>query len=104
MRYDHATEVLLDALKDDSGWPQNRMQRTPEYDTHIPLPPLNRKRSDACDVLVAMPVGASKFYADSIERIASLRKQAMARAKGHQYTTRKVTEDGVHGVRIWRTA
>lgn len=75
------------------------------WDTHIPIPTNETqfKRCPQVELLIAMPVGASKFYPEASSKVVSWGKSARKRGGG-RYAIRQRTEDGVHGVRIWRTA
>lgn len=81
-----------------------------EFDTDVPLPARARreKPNSIRSTLTRMDVGNSKFFADygdnpkptSISRTASLMNKGGKRT----YAARIRTENGVEGVRVWRTA
>jgi hypothetical protein len=77
-----------------------------KYETEVPIPGFatGRKQSELYKVLEECPVGFSFFYAVDGEDPAFHQKRAsqIARRIGSRVVTRRVTEDGVSGIRIWR--
>ena len=69
----------------------------------IPIPPKggggNRLGTSPLDNIA---VGQSVFYAGRSQKIVSSVFYGVAKRTGHKFTTRKVTENGVAGVRVWR--
>jgi len=81
---------------------------TPDYDFAVPVAKRagGRGKGTLGPVSTAAlncPVNASFFVPDATTSTASKYLTA-GKDKGYTYVTRSVTEDGVDGVRIWRTA
>ncbi len=81
-----------------------------QIDTDIPLP-LIRKPSEVSAAIEALQKGQSFFvagsYAASDKARAIAHRIKMARAVDGEiskFATRTVTENGTHGVRVWRLA
>jgi len=72
------------------------------YRTDIPLPP--PKNGHGVNALaMGCPVGAS-FFVPLKNTNNNSNLLWRARKKGMKFSARKVTENGVAGIRIWRTA
>lgn len=74
-----------------------------KIDANIPIPPAKAGRPPVWPMANMQP-GESAFIAGkTITRAANIARLHRIR-KGWQFTCRTVTENGVKGVRVWRTA
>lgn len=82
------------------------------FDKGIPLPPKTRRASAPRSVLLKMGVGDSFFEPeddtsklDAYSRLMHRGGYASRKSDGAmKFEVREVTENGVNGARIWRTA
>ena len=72
-----------------------------EFQTDMPLPAPGRGRPPTYPFRT-MPVGASFFVAGVTQRKISPMICRCVKKCGMQFSTRKVTENGVEGTRVWR--
>lgn len=72
-------------------------------DKHIPIPAAGNKRGHVKDKhgFRTMEIGDS-FFTTTLQSTLTGTSTYYAKLLGTQYTTRKTTEAGVHGVRVWR--
>ena len=71
------------------------------FDKGIPLPPKKTARAIDRHGLALMEVGDS-FFVNAAQTTISGVATHWGYKLGRKYATRKVTENGVHGVRVWR--
>lgn len=69
----------------------------------IPISPHRRPLSGLTVQLLALAVGSSLFVPEPTSYYVNGRITT-AKRDGRRFATRTVVEDGVRGVRIWRTA
>ena len=77
----------------------NLLRNFRSIDHHIPLPYTANGRPASHPYRV-LPIGASFFLPDR----DCLNTSHWQKATGFKFTTRKVTESGVTGIRVWRIA
>ena len=71
------------------------------FDKGIPLPPKRTARATDRYGLALMEVGDS-FFVNAAQAPLSGAATRWGHKLGRKYATRKVTENGAHGVRVWR--
>jgi hypothetical protein len=71
-------------------------------DKGVPLPRIARGLNPVSEALTKTGITDSIFVTGPLISILSNSVSVVQRATGFKFTTRKVTEAGVDGIRIWR--
>lgn len=75
-----------------------------EFDKNVPIPKAEYGRPNATN-WSQMQIGDSHFFANN-ENTGNTKRSTIGNAmirEGFKYVTRSVVEDGVKGIRVWRT-
>lgn len=76
-----------------------------QLETGVPLPAISRQRPGGVSATLRnMPVGTSFFVADVKSRSVRTAASTVTKETCAKFACRLLEENGVKGIRIWRTA